>query len=86
MAQKRGWKDWVKGIALYGMAPDGDLILIRTDEQGNLTVNLIPHHTTHEAGGSDEIDVTNLKGVLYNSRRGSGPSTMPVPTSPLGKK
>jgi len=64
MAQKRGWKDWVKGIALYGMAPNGDLILIRTDEQGNLTVNLIPHHTTHEAGGSDEIDVTNLKGVL----------------------
>lgn len=64
MAQKRGWKDWVKGIALYGMAPDGDLILIRTDEQGNLTVNLIPHHTTHEAGGSDEIDVTDLKGVL----------------------
>jgi len=70
MAQKRGWKDWVKGIALYGMAPDGDLILIRTDEQGNLTVSLIPHHTTHEAGGSDEIDVTNLKGVLYNLQKG----------------
>jgi len=70
MAQKRGWKDWVKGIALYGMAPNGDLILIRTDEQGNLTVNLIPHHTTHEAGGSDEIDVTNLKGVLYNLQKG----------------
>lgn len=70
MAQKRGWKDWVKGIALYGMAPNGDLILIRTDEQGNLTVNLIPHHTTHEAGGSDEIDVTGLKGVLAELQYG----------------
>jgi len=69
MAQKRGWKDWVKGIALYGMAPNGDLILIRTDEQGNLTVNLIPHHTTHEQGGSDEIDVTGLKGVLANLQK-----------------
>jgi len=69
MAEKRGWPDWVKGICLYGMAPNGDLILIRTDEQGNLTVNLIPHHTTHEAGGSDEIDVTDLKGVLANLQK-----------------
>lgn len=69
MANKRGWPDWIKGIALYGLRPDGTLGLIMTDEAGNLRVVHMPHAHTHEDGGSDEIDVTGLSGVLRNLQK-----------------
>jgi hypothetical protein len=64
--EKRGWPDWVKGIALYGLRPDGTLGMIMTDEQGNLRVVFWPHAYTHQKGGSDEINVDGLSGVLKN--------------------
>jgi hypothetical protein len=64
--EKRGWPDWVKGIALYGLRPDGTLGMIMTDEQGNLRVVFWPHAYTHQKGGSDELNVQGLSGVLAN--------------------
>ena len=64
--EKRGWPDWVKGIALYALRPDGTLGMIMTDEAGNLRVVFFPHATTHQKGGSDEINVQGLSGVLAN--------------------
>ena len=64
--EKRGWPDWVKGIALYALRPDGTLGMIMTDEAGNLRVVFFPHAVTHQKGGSDEINVQGLSGVLAN--------------------
>ena len=62
----RGAPDFFKAILLFGMGPEGVPIELKADEEGNLRVNIIPHHVTHEAGGSDEISVEGLKGVLAN--------------------
>jgi hypothetical protein len=64
--EKRGWPDWVKGIALYALRPDGTLGMIMTDEAGNLRVVFFPHAITHQKGGSDELNVQGLSGVLAN--------------------
>lgn len=64
--EKRGWPDWVKGIALYALRPDGTLGMIMTDEAGNLRVVFFPHAVTHQKGGSDELNVQGLSGVLAN--------------------
>jgi len=66
----RGWKDWVRGLAIWGVGPDEELRLIRTDEKGYLQVIQVPHHHTHEDGGSDEINVQGLSGVLADLQRG----------------
>jgi len=62
----RGAPDFFKATLLFGMGPEGVPVELRADEEGNLRVNIIPHHVTHEAGGSDEISVEGLKGVLAN--------------------
>jgi len=66
----RGWKDWVRGIAIWGIGPNDELTRIRTDERGYLQVLQVPHHHTHEDGGSDEINVQGLSGVLADLQRG----------------
>ena len=66
----RGWKDWVRGIAIWGIGPNDELTRIRTDERGYLQVLQVPHHHTHEDGGSDEINVQGLSGVLRDLQRG----------------
>jgi len=66
----RGWKDWVRGIAIWGIGPNDELTRIRTDERGYLQVLQVPHHYTHEDGGSDEINVQGLSGVLADLQRG----------------
>jgi len=69
MATQRGWPDWIKGIALYGVTEEGDLVLLKADKEGNLSVQILPHATTHQAGGSDEINVEGLKGVLADLQK-----------------
>jgi len=69
MATQRGWPDWIKGIALYGVTEEGDLVLLKADKEGNLSVQILPHAVTHQAGGSDEINVDGLKGVLADLQK-----------------
>lgn len=83
-AEKRGWPDWVKGIALYGLRPDGTLGLIMTDEAGNLRVVHMPHAFTHEDGGSDEINVQGLSGVLKDLQNAKFSYVGPRATFPTG--
>jgi len=66
----RGWKDWVRGLAIWGVGPDEELRLIRTNEEGYLQVVQVPHAVTHQDGGSDEINVEGLSGVLRDLQRG----------------
>jgi len=66
----RGWKDWVRGLAIWGVGPDDELRLIRTNEEGYLQVVQVPHAVTHQDGGSDEINVQGLSGVLRDLQRG----------------
>ena len=66
----RGWKDWVRGLAIWGVGPDEELRLIRTNEEGYLQVVQVPHAVTHQDGGSDEINVQGLSGVLADLQRG----------------
>ena len=69
MGTQRGWPDWIKGIALYGVTEEGDLVLLKADKEGNLSVKILPHAVTHQAGGSDEINVEGLKGVLADLQK-----------------
>jgi hypothetical protein len=41
----------------------------RSLEQPVVTPQLAPHHTTHENNGSDEINVTDLSGVLADAQK-----------------
>jgi hypothetical protein len=59
-----GHPDWFKGIVLYGIGPEDEFIPIRTDELGNLHVGYGTHAITHQDGGSDEISVEGLEGIL----------------------
>lgn len=66
-----GHPDWFKGIVLYGIGPEDEFIPIRTDEAGNLHVGYGTHAITHQDGGSDEISVNALEGVLHLEQKSS---------------
>jgi len=42
--------------------------VVTTTESGGGSSSLINHHTTHEDGGADEIDVTDLSGLLADKQ------------------
>lgn len=64
-----GLPDHTKAVKLFGVDSLGNLIAVLCDDQGRIITIPYVHHSTHEQGGSDEIDVTGLSGVLADYQK-----------------
>lgn len=67
---KIGSPDWTTAAKLLGQKADGSLVVLSATKEGVLLTTYKPHASTHEDGGSDEIVVDNLSGILKEFQKG----------------